>query len=314
MTDNDSLIGLQNPTFKNTNGNIESMIKLAQDEKLQMANLAPSLKPEVKQEVTKESPTFDTANEEKERQRILLRLDRLSSTGKMHISYKHDDSLKELRRKQAGAKLIGKAKFCVQMMKRGIVFFAKIAEKLSAEYPNEYLDLEGYSDHLYKRIDDYNEMLHDVFEYYSDSFVHLNPIVTIVMSLGSNMAMYSMTRGMSRMRERIVNAQRDKQLKRKQEFDYRREQIKRHKPSSGDMSGPDTDTESVATRRDYDTVASKDFNTVASMKTNAEITTKEVPNVEPTPSPQTSAEPQSKPVEPVNAKKMAIDLQSLVSS
>ena len=60
-------------------------------------------------------------------------------------------------------------------------------------FPKYTIDLEGWSEQVYMSLDQYDEMLYDIFDEYGDS-LQTNPILMYVMALGSNAVMYSMTR------------------------------------------------------------------------------------------------------------------------
>ena len=218
----------------------------------------------------KTSKIDKTKEEEKEKQRILRTLDRLTRTGKVQINYSNSDSLIDLRRKNLQATHIGRAKTAVKVMKRAIVFVAKMAEKVTARFPNRFLDLEGYADHLYSQIDTYEDMLHDVFEFYADSFTEVNPMFTLIMAIGSNMVMYSMTRSMQRKKEYMQKILHERRQERRDRLAERGYHKRRKTGDASEMSGPETDNETVASAKPSipDDKTEKSFFT---MKTQEEV-------------------------------------------
>ena len=225
MTDVDSLIGIQNPSHIKYPDSTEELVRKIQSENITTNNdLTASLQDNrvfptetLTRNLTSGAATFGaavatgpaplTAEEKHERMRIIARLTRLSQKkGFPPIQWKHDSTLAELRRANNVASYAGRAQFTVDILKRGTVFIAKAAEALVAQYPNEYIDLEGYSEHLYTTIGQYDNLLHDIFEFYSDSFSEVNPVVTYLTAIGSNAAMYSISRKMVKAKEKITRA------------------------------------------------------------------------------------------------------------
>lgn len=136
-------------------------------------------------------------DESAERQNLLNRLSRLSMENKLgSITFSEHDTIEKLRRVNTMATHAGRARLSIKTMKRVILFVATGLEQLCIRFPNKFVDLEGYGSYLKGEIDSYTEILHEVYEFYSEAFAALSPVVTLVMALGSNMAMYSIHRKM----------------------------------------------------------------------------------------------------------------------
>ena len=264
--DNDSLMDLQNPARLKEPDTTEYIIRKIQAENIiQRRDLSSSLQnhniPAANMfaaNITKESvqeanvaaqqqqANILSSDERQERLRILARLQRLSTKpGFPPIQFQSNDSLSELRRKNNIATYAGRAKLAVDMMKRGTVFIAKAAEALSKRYPNAYVDLDGYSSHLYTTIDSYDNMLHEIFDYYGDSFGEVNPILTYIMAVGSNMVMYSMSRKMIRAKEQLSQAFGRRKRRRAPPKSPPPKRYRTH-GEPGDMSGPDSGDEAAS--------------------------------------------------------------------
>jgi len=138
-----------------------------------------------------------TDAERAEKSRILARLHRMSVTQKSFpIQFSVDDTLDSLRKKNTLATHTGKSKVCMEMLKRGTIFLAKGAETITTKYPNRYVDLDGYSNHLYLQIDQFDNLLYDIYDSYSEELSEVSPVLTYLFAIGSNAMMFSMTRKM----------------------------------------------------------------------------------------------------------------------
>jgi len=276
-TDNDSLLGMQNPIRLKEPDNTAEMIRKIQSESVveqrdlsgalgrepsaPAANFAANITKEgIEQAQIRQgirTAAALSAEERQERLRILARLSRLSNKpGFPPIQYQANDSLAELRRKNNIATYAGRSQFAVDMMRRSTIFLAKGAESIAKMYPTEYVDLDGYSAHLYTTINSYDNMLHDIYDYYGDAFGEVNPILTYLTAIGSNMMMYSISRKMVKAKDRLSSGFR----KRGPPQRHQSPPPKRRRPgySAGDMSGPESDTEGDArTTISFETVATE---------------------------------------------------------
>ena len=255
--DNDSLLGMQNQNTISMPDNTEELVRRIQKENMtRPENVAHSLQNHGRppMELLSETLTRNmksnseggglTGDEKHERLRILARLKRLSAKpGFPPMNFKHDDSLSELRRMNNVATYAGRAQFTVDILKRSTIFVAKLAEALTKAYPNEYVDLDGYADHLYTTIASYDNLLHDIFDFYSESFTEVNPVVTYITAIGSNMAMYSISRKIVKAKEKVMNAFASKKRAAENLRKRRRESFafsqKKKQNIGGDMSEPD---------------------------------------------------------------------------
>ena len=148
-------------------------------------------------------PTLD---EIKEKNSIMARLHRLNSTKKYtFIEFDVSDSLDSLRQKNMIATHAAKARTTVDLMKRGTVFAAKGAEALCARFPNKYVELDGYSDHLFLQMAEFDELLYDVYDAHAPALQEVSPLMMYLSAIGSNMMMYSMSKKMMKMQEAMFH-------------------------------------------------------------------------------------------------------------
>ena len=132
-----------------------------------------------------------------ERINILNRLSRLSAQGKLgNLQYTSTDTLESLKRVNQQATHLGRAAIMIKMMQRAIIFLGQGAEYLTQRFPNKFVDLEGYGAFLRESIDQYVEILYEIYEYHSEVFTSTTPLLTLAMALVSNAAMYSVHRKM----------------------------------------------------------------------------------------------------------------------
>lgn len=135
------------------------------------------------------------AEERQEKARIIQRLQRLNSRKDFpSIQFSESDSLSTLRRLNSVATSAGRAKMSIDLIKRCTIFIARVMEGLCEKFPNKYIDLQGYSEHLVLTISTYDALLYDVYEFYSDTLAEMSPLLTYLGAIGSNLIMYSISR------------------------------------------------------------------------------------------------------------------------
>lgn len=135
------------------------------------------------------------ADERQEKARIVQRLQRLNSRKDFpSIMFSEGDSLSTLRRLNSVATSAGRAKMSIDLMKRCTIFIARVMEGLCERFPNRYVDLQGYSEHLMLSISQYDALLYDTYEFYSDTLAEMSPLLTYLGAIGSNLVMYSISR------------------------------------------------------------------------------------------------------------------------
>ena len=133
--------------------------------------------------------------EAEERSRIIVRLTRLNSRPDFpQIQFSYTDSLMTLRRLNKVATLAGRQKMNIDFLKRATIFVARMAELLTSKFPNKFIDLSGWAEHLLLTINQYDTLLMDIVELYSDTFAAQSPVMAYIMAIGSNAVMYSITR------------------------------------------------------------------------------------------------------------------------
>ena len=130
-----------------------------------------------------------------ERIHLLAKLKRRNSRRKPHEQEHINPNahINDLRIQAAGASYETKAKTAVLMLRRITMFIAKVIETVSSKYPEYLPELEGWSENVYLSLDSYDEMLYDIYDEYGHR-VKSNPIITFIFALGSNAAMFAMTK------------------------------------------------------------------------------------------------------------------------
>jgi hypothetical protein len=135
------------------------------------------------------------AAEEREKARLLAKIRRQDARRPPEMRRQVDErtGLAMLRAVSAGASYETRSKQAVQLMRRMTVFLARAVEEICKRFPSASVDLQGWADHVYLCLDQYDELLYDIFDEYGDG-VQANPLVMFAMALGSNAVMYSLTR------------------------------------------------------------------------------------------------------------------------
>jgi len=140
-------------------------------------------------------PPEPTPAQVRERVRLLAKLRRRNAKKPLEQQVPIDDnaSIESLRVQSAGASYETKAKMAVLMMRRVTTFIAKVVEGICQRYPEYTTDLDGWAENVYLSLDQYDDMLYDIYDEYGDHFKG-NPIIIYIFALGSNAAMYAMAR------------------------------------------------------------------------------------------------------------------------
>ena len=157
-----------------------------------------SLQPETGTSTSKRlssSEVGDTKTQLRERVKLIAKLKRRNAkrtdADKIHID--ENAHLDTLRRQTQCASYETKARLSVLMMRRITMFMSKLIEEISKRYPNYMGDLEGWSESIYLSLDQYDDLLYDIYDEYGDQFQG-NPIVMYMLTLGTNAVMYTMAK------------------------------------------------------------------------------------------------------------------------
>lgn len=147
------------------------------------------------QGITPGQPEMETAAMTRERIKLIAKLrrknEKLPEGQRFHID--EEAPLAILRRQTQGASYETKAKVGVLMLRRATLFLSKVIEAASKRYPSVMGDLAGWSENVYLSLDQYDELLYDIYDEYGD-VVQGNPIMVFMFALGSNAVMYAMAR------------------------------------------------------------------------------------------------------------------------
>lgn len=183
----------------------ESIANYVNDDNFEIEDKQQIVEPKIENpsnETSNNDTFFETDNQQEEAKshekiNLLNRLSRLSRNDKLgNIKFSENMTLKELQLVDKQATHLGRAEIWIKMMQRAIIFIARGAEYISEKYPNDYIDLKGYSAFLKSGIDSYVDILYDIYEYHSEVFTSSTPIFTLAIALFSNAAMYSVHRKM----------------------------------------------------------------------------------------------------------------------
>lgn len=137
----------------------------------------------------------DTKKQRRERIRLIAKLRRRNARLPADQRETVDEyaPMDVLRTQCEGASYESKAKSAVLMMRRVTMFLSKIIEAISKRYPKYLSDLEGWSENVYLSLDQYDDMLYDIYDEYGDK-MQGNPIVVYLFALMSNAVMYAFAR------------------------------------------------------------------------------------------------------------------------
>ena len=136
----------------------------------------------------------ETTAQTHERVRLIAKLNRKNSRNdaKKQIEFDERDDLITLRRLCSGASYESQAKMGVLMMRRVTTFVCRILEGISKRYPG-YLNLTDWTEQIYLSLDQYDDMLYDIYDEYG-SQVSTNPVVIFIFAIGTNALMFSMAK------------------------------------------------------------------------------------------------------------------------
>ena len=104
-----------------------------------------------------------------------------------------NSSLAQLRDLVMGSSYEVRAKQGVLLLRRLTVFIAKLVGKVSLSFPDLLPSLEGWSENVYLTLEQFEEMLYDIYDDYGDQ-LQGNSIVNFIVALGSSAAMFAMTK------------------------------------------------------------------------------------------------------------------------
>jgi hypothetical protein len=152
-----------------------------------------------RQSLSTQLPTAaETAAMGKERVRLIAKLNRRNSKlpDEKKVKIDEDASLVVLRQQAAGTTYESRAKMAVLILRRITLFICKGLEAVSQKYPDYITNLEGWSANVYLSLDQYDELLYDIYDMYGDD-LQTNPIVAYIIAIGTNAAMYAVTKKMT---------------------------------------------------------------------------------------------------------------------
>lgn len=133
--------------------------------------------------------------EMEEKERLLHKIKRYQPDAEetelrqMHISF--------LKKQAATYQSIRRSKFVVKLMKRLIVFICRTVEDMSKNIKRlkGRVHLDGWSRKVREELEAYEDLLHDIYDLYMQSW-NTNPVITLVTALVSSACMYSMQRSL----------------------------------------------------------------------------------------------------------------------
>lgn len=90
-----------------------------------------------------------------------------------------------------------RAETTIKFYRRALVYSVMVVEKLSIAYPRVFqgVQLEGWHDSFFLQIDDFDNLLYEVYDQYGDQGPQ-NPLVQLAMQVMSHGAMYHLTKVM----------------------------------------------------------------------------------------------------------------------
>jgi hypothetical protein len=137
----------------------------------------------------------ETIKQSKERVRLIAKLRRknakLPRDQQVHINV--DAPLDQLRQQTQGVKYESQAKMSVLVMKRITMFLSKFVENIAERYPQYCSNMDGWSESIYLSLDQYDELLYDIYDEYGDN-LQSNPLVMYIFALGTNAVMFAVTK------------------------------------------------------------------------------------------------------------------------
>ena len=140
-----------------------------------------------------------------EKTRILARLARRQRMYPANVvEFNNDMTLAQLQQIDATASYESQADMSIQVMKRGILFLVGLSERASVAYPQMGMDLDGWAEHVFLTLQQYDETLFDIYDQYG-SMVKMDPILRLTMSLATNAWMFSITKTLMERRGTMPN-------------------------------------------------------------------------------------------------------------
>jgi hypothetical protein len=131
-----------------------------------------------------------------EKARVLARLARRQKLNpNASIEFNHNMPLDELMTIDAKVGYESQAEMSIQFMKRCILFLVNMSENASKRYPALGMDLEGWGQYMFQRLNQYDELLFEIHDQYASS-VTVNPLIRLGLEMVTNAWMYSAARTM----------------------------------------------------------------------------------------------------------------------
>jgi hypothetical protein len=135
------------------------------------------------------------SNERQEKARILAKFRRWERSGRYKVKVPPKATLQQLRDLEAVAKHEQNSESTVKMLRRGVLFTSGLFERLTKFVPTAGYDLDGFEKTMFLTIDDYDEVLHDVYDENFDG-LQMSATKRLMLQFFTQMVMYSITRKM----------------------------------------------------------------------------------------------------------------------
>lgn len=137
-------------------------------------------------------PQF-TYNETMEKKAaILAHLDRARESGEK-LTYDDDMTLEQLTLIKSKVTHKAKSQHLIKLMRHGITMYVQLLEYISRSYPSLNLDLHDFSKEMFQRKTEYDDLLWEIHELYSDN-MKMNPVFLLILTVTGQAIMYSAAR------------------------------------------------------------------------------------------------------------------------
>jgi hypothetical protein len=123
---------------------------------------------------------------------ILSDLDRRSKMGE-HIEYDDKMTLEQLMLVKNKVLYRSRSTHMIRIMRQGITMYASFLEWATRRFPALNLDLTDFSKEMFTKKNDYDDLLYEVYDMYSDN-MKMNPLVMLLLTITAQAAMYSVAR------------------------------------------------------------------------------------------------------------------------
>lgn len=128
---------------------------------------------------------------------VLAKLERRERFTGQRIDYKTDMSLEELEVIDAKYSYQANSDVSVKIMRQLLMFSVATIESISKSMPFLQLDLESWSETVFLNLNQYDELLFEIYDYYS-SDIDVNPLIKLGFAIVSSAMMHSFSRKIMR--------------------------------------------------------------------------------------------------------------------